>query len=251
MHPHPRVVVSSAHPERSAGSLITTAACTLWGSDWQGSSVVLHCDNMGSVAVVNSGYSKVPQIMHLLRCLFFIRAHFSLSVRVVHVPGVENGWGDAISHNLLSGLFAQAPGGHQQVPTHSTQVAGPTRGTTAELDLYSLDTAVQTLFSTGLAASTQLVYCTGSRPTLQFCVTYQIAQTFPIAEGVLSGIVTHLHGAGLTPGRVKGYQAAMHHSQIGVGDPYRGHIPQLQFIVKGLKWINQATTPGQDYPLPQ
>ena len=149
MHPHPRVGVSSAHPERSAGSLITTAACTLWGPDWQGSSVVLHCDNMGSVVVVNSGYSKVPQIMHLLRCLFFIRAHFSLSVRVVHVLGVENGWGDAISHNLLSGLFAQAPGGHQQVPTHSTQVAGPTHGTTAGLDLHSLDTAVQALFSTG------------------------------------------------------------------------------------------------------
>ena len=85
-------------------------ACAVWGPDWQGSSVIVHCDNMGAVAVVNSGYSKVPQIMHLLRCLFFIRAHFSLSVRAVHVPGVENGWADAISRNLLSGFFAQAPG---------------------------------------------------------------------------------------------------------------------------------------------
>ena len=236
MHPHPRVVVSSAHPERSAGSLITTAACTLWGPDWQGSLVVLHCDNMGSVAVVNSGYSKVPQIMHLLRCLFFIRAHFSLSVRVVHVPGVENGWGDAISHNLLSGLFAQAPGGHQQVPTHSTQVAGPTRGTTAGLDLHSLDTAVQTLFSTGLAASTQLAYCTGSRPTLQFCVTYQIAQTFPIPEGA----VWHCHPSAWGWAHTRESQGlsgsgASLPNCTGVGDPYRGHILQLQFIVKGLK----------------
>ena len=94
-------------------------ACALWGQAWQGSSVVIHCDNMGTVAVVNSGYSKVPQVMHLLRCLFFIRAHFSLSVRAVHVPGVENGWADVISRNLLSDFFAQVPGargGRQDIP---------------------------------------------------------------------------------------------------------------------------------------
>ena len=85
-------------------------ACALWGPQWQGSSMVIHCDNMGAVAVVNTGSGKVPQIMHLLRCLFFIRAHFTLSVRAVHVPGVENGWADAISRNMLSNFFSQVPG---------------------------------------------------------------------------------------------------------------------------------------------
>ena len=46
-------------------------ACTVWGSRWQRSSVRVYCDNEGAVAVVNSGYSKVARIMHLLRCLFF------------------------------------------------------------------------------------------------------------------------------------------------------------------------------------
>lgn len=73
----------------------------------KGSSVVVHCDNMGAVTVVNMGSSKVQQIMHLLRCLFFIRAHFNLSVAAVHVPGVENGWADAISRNMLSDFLAQ------------------------------------------------------------------------------------------------------------------------------------------------
>ena len=75
--------------------------------------MIIHCDNMGAVAVVNSGSSKVPQIMHLLRCLFFIRAHFNLSVRAVH------GWADAISRNMLSDFFAQVPGaigGRRPVP---------------------------------------------------------------------------------------------------------------------------------------
>ena len=44
-----------------------------------------------AVAVVNSGYNKVSKVMHLLRWLFFIRAHFNFSVRAVHVSGIQNG----------------------------------------------------------------------------------------------------------------------------------------------------------------
>ena len=80
------------------------------GPHWQGSSIVIHCDNMGAVAVVNAGSSKVPPIMHLLRCHFFIRAHFTLSAPAVHVPGVENAWADAISCNMLFDFFSQVPG---------------------------------------------------------------------------------------------------------------------------------------------
>ncbi len=39
---------------------------------WRGGVVTMHCDNTAAVAVVNSGYSKVPEIMHLLRFLFFV-----------------------------------------------------------------------------------------------------------------------------------------------------------------------------------
>ena len=46
-------------------------ACAVWGPYWSDHSVIVHCDNTGAVAVVNSGYSRVPAIMHLLRCLFF------------------------------------------------------------------------------------------------------------------------------------------------------------------------------------
>ena len=40
--------------------------------------VDVNCDNLGVVALVNSGYSKVPEIMHLLMSLFFIKAHFQI-----------------------------------------------------------------------------------------------------------------------------------------------------------------------------
>lgn len=85
-------------------------AGAVWGPTWCKANVTVHCDNMGVVALVNSGYSRVPQIMHLPRCLFFIRARFQFNMYAVHVPGVENSLADAISRNNLSVLFSQMPG---------------------------------------------------------------------------------------------------------------------------------------------
>ena len=85
-------------------------ACALWGNRWWNNRVTVHCDNLGVVALLSSGYSRVPPIMHMVRSLFFIRAHFQLDVIATHVPGVENTLADAISRNNLPLLFAQMPG---------------------------------------------------------------------------------------------------------------------------------------------
>ena len=47
-------------------------ACAVWGRQWSDCMVVVHCDNEGAVTAINSGYSRVAPIMHLLCCLFFI-----------------------------------------------------------------------------------------------------------------------------------------------------------------------------------
>ena len=85
-------------------------SCAIWGRDWASRTATMHCDNLGVVSLVNSGYSRVPQIMHLLRCLFFIRARFQLDVWAVHVPGVQNSLADAISRNNLDAFLMQVPG---------------------------------------------------------------------------------------------------------------------------------------------
>ena len=74
-------------------------ACALWGRRWSGGTVTIHCDNTAAASVLNSGYSRVPEIIHLLRCLFFIRARFQFEAWAVHIPGVENGVADAVSRN--------------------------------------------------------------------------------------------------------------------------------------------------------
>ena len=53
-------------------------ACSVWGKQCWGQIVRAYCDNEVAVAVLNLGYSQDQQIMHLLQCLFFIKAHFQI-----------------------------------------------------------------------------------------------------------------------------------------------------------------------------
>ena len=54
------------------------------------------------------------------------------------------------------------------------------------LDILSLDTTVQELFTVGLAPTTLKVYRTGTIRYTSFCVLYNVTQSFPVSEDVLS-----------------------------------------------------------------
>ena len=53
-------------------------ASAIWGHEWAGRRVVSNCDNQAVVAVLNSRDSREKDLMQLLRCLFFLEAHFQL-----------------------------------------------------------------------------------------------------------------------------------------------------------------------------
>ena len=82
-------------------------ACVVWGCAWQGKVVHVHTDNEAAVAVVNSGYSKDPQIMHLVRCLSFVLAAWDISLYSHHIAGVLNTVADAVSRNNIPFLFSK------------------------------------------------------------------------------------------------------------------------------------------------
>ena len=84
-------------------------ACIVWGYIWRHQSVLAHCDNQSVVEVVNSGYSKDGELMHLLRSLFFITANLQISLRAVHIPGADNIGADAISRDNLIRFHLQVP----------------------------------------------------------------------------------------------------------------------------------------------
>ena len=82
-------------------------ACGVWARYWCRRSVTVHYDNTETVAVVNLGYSREPPIMHLLRCLFSIRATYQFSLYAVHISGAQNSWADALSRGHADFLYAQ------------------------------------------------------------------------------------------------------------------------------------------------
>ena len=57
-------------------------AGAVWGQQWHSLMVQVFCDNEVAVEVLSAKYSRDPQIMHLLRCLFFIKACFQLELRM-------------------------------------------------------------------------------------------------------------------------------------------------------------------------
>ena len=86
-----------------------TVNCGVLGRQWTGKRVRCHCDNLAVVEVLNRGYSRDRELMHLLRCLFFISEKLRVSVEAVHCPGKYNIKADALSHNDVPCFFLQAP----------------------------------------------------------------------------------------------------------------------------------------------
>ena len=84
-------------------------AIALWGHRWRGKAVKCWCDNAATVAIVNSGKSKMESAMHLIRSLFFVVARFNIIVRAEHIPGVKNVAADALSRNNSTLFRTQVP----------------------------------------------------------------------------------------------------------------------------------------------
>ena len=84
-------------------------AAVLWGQKWKGNRVVARCDNTAVVTVLNSRYAKDVVLMRMLRCLFFVEAHFQFFLTVSHIPGVHNDLADDLSRNRLPSFLRKMP----------------------------------------------------------------------------------------------------------------------------------------------
>ena len=62
-------------------------AAAVWGDTWSSHCITFRCDNQAVVAALSSRSVRDPQMMHLLRCLFFLEAHFNFDHRVFHIEG--------------------------------------------------------------------------------------------------------------------------------------------------------------------
>ena len=61
-------------------------ACLTWGKHWSGKLVLFHCDNQSAVDLWQHGPFHCPNLMALVRCLFFTAANINYTVVIRHIP---------------------------------------------------------------------------------------------------------------------------------------------------------------------
>ena len=84
-------------------------ACYLWASEFTEKRLLFHCDNLAVTNIWNSGTSKCPKIMSLVRKLFFIAAKYNFTVNIKHIPGTNNTIADALSRLQMAKFRQLAP----------------------------------------------------------------------------------------------------------------------------------------------
>ena len=74
-------------------------AAHVWGCQWARLQVEFLCDNHAVVAIINSGSSRDPLSMHLMRRLVLVACRFHCSISARHVPGHDNAAADSLSRS--------------------------------------------------------------------------------------------------------------------------------------------------------
>ena len=84
--------------------------------------VLFHCGNEAVCHKIQSGTSRDPALMSLVRELFYISARNDFVCSAVHVPGCHNEAADALSRELIH-LFHRLKPEANVFPTSQIQIS--------------------------------------------------------------------------------------------------------------------------------
>ena len=93
--------------ERAVSSKIVVAVVS--GKHWNRACVEFQSNNQAVVPALSSRSVQNPQIMHLLRCLFFLEAYFGFEQCARYSPGKENATHGALSRVCISEFRSLSP----------------------------------------------------------------------------------------------------------------------------------------------
>ena len=110
----PEEVIEADHHINILELLVVMVALKLWAGKVALRRVTLHCDNLASVHTLNSGRTRDPIMLHILREIAFICTQVNCHIRAVHLPGMENRLADRLSRLHLS------------PETHTSDILDPT-----------------------------------------------------------------------------------------------------------------------------
>ena len=100
---------SNGHKYRMAELFPIVVVCAKLYPHFSVKRIQFRCDNEFVVAIINSGHSKAPRIMDLLRFLVLLSMKHNFYIRAHHVPGIVNDIADALSRFQDTRLLAVAP----------------------------------------------------------------------------------------------------------------------------------------------
>ena len=89
------------------------AGAAIWGSSWKGTVVLIQSDNQAVVSCLSSRSARDPHLAHLLRCLFFFKAHYEFEHQARHIAGSCNSAADALSRDKVTEFFSLCPQAHR------------------------------------------------------------------------------------------------------------------------------------------
>ena len=103
-HPHQQL-----HTIEWKEMFAVVVAALAWGHMWVGKRLLVHCDNHAVVDIWQSGKSRNPQLMALVRRLFFIAAVNNFHIVIQHISGTDNSIADSLSRLQMDRFWRLAP----------------------------------------------------------------------------------------------------------------------------------------------
>ena len=85
------------------------AACITWGGKWQGKRMVFCTDNLPISQIWDTGSSKSPDLMSLIRKIYFLAAKLQFTISFKHIMGTFNPIADALSRFQVHRFQQLAP----------------------------------------------------------------------------------------------------------------------------------------------
>ena len=84
-------------------------AVAVWGPYWSGQRICCYCVNSVVVFAVNEGATRDPQLMWLMRALYYFCASYNVTISVRHILRVLNTSAYALSRCNLPTFLALNP----------------------------------------------------------------------------------------------------------------------------------------------
>ena len=185
------------------------------------------------VHIINTGTSRDPQAMGLMRCLHFIAARFNLLLSATHIAGIANPLADALSHDNLLLFFKH----HPQANCSPSPIPPALLNLLARLDIALLEQQVQHYLQSALSKNTMRSYTSSHRRYTSFCSTSGTTRPFPTSESILCQFVAYLAQQHLKHQTIKCYLSGIRFYQIiqSHPDPFITNMPKLQYVLRGIK----------------